>query len=67
MKIQVAAIFGFLLLCSLTTLAEEKIYAPLPDRVAAAKTVFLVRERNFAVWRRPVSTDQRLEALGSRG
>jgi outer membrane protein assembly factor BamB len=42
MKIQVTVVFGILLLWALTAVAEKKIYAPLPDKVVAAKTVFFV-------------------------
>ena len=50
MRIQVTTVFvfGFLLLCTLTAVSEEKMYAPLPDKVAAAKTVFFVNESGTA-------------------
>lgn len=44
MRVQIATVFGFLLLCALAAIAEEKIYAPLPDKVVAAKTVFFINE-----------------------
>jgi hypothetical protein len=37
-----------LLLCALTAGAEDKIYAPLPDKVIAAKTVFFINESGTA-------------------
>jgi predicted Zn-dependent protease len=43
-----AAFLGLLLLCSAAAAAREKIYAPLPDKVIAAKTVFLVNDSGAA-------------------
>ena len=40
MRARVVVIFAIQLLCALATVAEEKAYAPLPDRVVAAKTAF---------------------------
>jgi hypothetical protein len=48
MRIHVTTVFGFLLLCTLTSAAEKKIYAPLPDKVVAAKTVFFINESGTA-------------------
>jgi hypothetical protein len=48
MKITFAEILlGLLLLCSLS-FAQEKEYAPLPETVVAAKTVFLVNDSGTA-------------------
>src|SRR5579864_65246 len=44
MRIQVTAVFAFLLLRAPTAAPQEKIYAPLPDKVAAAKTVLFMNE-----------------------
>jgi len=48
MRIKVTTVFGFLLLCVLTAVAEKKIYAPLPHKVVAAKTVYFVNESGTA-------------------
>ena len=48
MRIQVTVVFGVLLLCALAAVAEKKIYAPLPDKVVAAKTVFFLNESGTA-------------------
>jgi outer membrane protein assembly factor BamB len=48
MRIQVTGAFGLLLLCNLTAVAEEKIYAPLPNKVVTAKTVFFINESGTA-------------------
>ena len=48
MRVQVTTIFEFLLLFVLTAVADDKIYAPLPDKVVAAKTVFFVNESGTA-------------------
>jgi outer membrane protein assembly factor BamB len=48
MRIQVTTLFAFLLLRAITAVAEEKIYAPLPDKVVAAKTVFFINESGTA-------------------
>jgi len=40
-------VLGLLLLCSLAV-AQEKIYAPLPDKVISAKTVFFVNDSGTA-------------------
>ena len=48
MRIQLTTVFGFLLLCTLTGVAEKKIYAPLPDKVVAAKTVFFINDSGTA-------------------
>jgi outer membrane protein assembly factor BamB len=48
MRIQITTVFGFLLLSAITGFAEQKIYAPLPDKVVAAKTVFFVNESGTA-------------------
>ena len=48
MRTQVIAVFASLLLCALTAVAAEKIYAPLPDKVVAAKTVFFINESGTA-------------------
>jgi outer membrane protein assembly factor BamB len=48
MRIQVTTAFGLLLLCALTAVAEEKIYAPLPEKIVTAKTVFFMNESGTA-------------------
>ena len=48
MRIQLTTVFGFLVLFALTAVAEKKIYAPLPDKVVAAKTVFFMNESGTA-------------------
>jgi outer membrane protein assembly factor BamB len=48
MRVQANSVFAFLLLCVLAAVAEEKIYAPLPDKVVAAKTVFFINESGTA-------------------
>ena len=48
MKIQTSyVVLAFLLLCN-PAIAEEKIYAPLPDKVITAKTVFFVNDSGTA-------------------
>jgi outer membrane protein assembly factor BamB len=48
MKIQNRIAFlGMVLLCGVA-IAEEKTYAPLPDRVVAARTVFFINESGTA-------------------
>ena len=48
MKIKTSCILtGVVLLC-VATVAEQKAYAPLPDKVVAAKTVFFVNESGTA-------------------
>jgi outer membrane protein assembly factor BamB len=42
------SVFSLLLLCALTVVAEQKIYAPLPDKVVGAKTVFFINESGTA-------------------
>jgi len=48
MRIHPTTVFGFLLLCTIPSIAEKKIYAPLPDKVVAAKTVFFINESGTA-------------------
>ena len=48
MNLRFAAAGSLLLLCALKILAEEKAYAPLPDKVVAAKTVFFVNDSGTA-------------------
>ena len=47
MRIQLATL-GFFLLCAIGVGAEDKLYAPLPDRVVSAKTVFIINESGTA-------------------
>jgi hypothetical protein len=39
---------GLFLLCSIAVNSEDKLYAPLPDKVVAAKTVFFVNDSGTA-------------------
>ncbi len=48
MRIQVTTVFSFLMLCAITASAEKKIYAPLPEKVTAAKAVFFVNDSGTA-------------------
>ena|SRR5258707_1068004 len=48
MRIQVATFCGVLLLFAQSAVAEEKIYAPLPDKIVVAKTVFFLNESGTA-------------------
>jgi hypothetical protein len=47
MRIQLATL-GFVLVCAIGIGAQDKLYAPLPDRVVAAKTVFFMNESGTA-------------------
>lgn len=47
MRIRLATVV-FLLLNAIGACAQEKLYAPLPDRVVAAKTVFFMNESGTA-------------------
>ena len=47
MRIHITLV-GFLLLCAVMAVAAKKIYAPLPDKVVAAKTVFFINESGTA-------------------
>jgi hypothetical protein len=44
MKTQVGFALIGLMLCRASAIAGEKAYAPLPDKVVAAKTVVLLNE-----------------------
>jgi outer membrane protein assembly factor BamB len=48
MRVQVTLVVGILFLCAQTAIGGEKIYAPLPDKVVAAKTVFFINESGTA-------------------
>jgi outer membrane protein assembly factor BamB len=48
MKTRIGFALLGLVLCSAATDAEQKAYAPLPDKVVAAKTVMLVNESGTA-------------------
>ena len=49
MRIQTSFfLLGLVMLGNAATVAEEKAYAPLPDRVVAAKTVFFVNDSGTA-------------------
>lgn len=71
MRIHVTIVFGFLLLCTLTSVAEKKIYAPLPDKVVAAKTVFFINESRKARFNddlyRQIKTWNRWEVVTDKG
>ena len=71
MRIKVTVVFGFLLLCALTAVAEKKIYAPLPDKVVAAKTVFFINESGTARFGddlyRQIKAWNRWDVVGDRG
>jgi outer membrane protein assembly factor BamB len=71
MKIRITVVFGALLLCSLIAVAEKKIYAPLPDKIVAAKTVFFINESGTARFGddlyRQIKSWNRWEVVGDRG
>src|SRR2546423_899142 len=71
MKIRITVVFGVLLLCSLIAVAEKKIYAPLPDKIVAAKTVFFINESGTARFGddlyRQIKSWNRWEVVGDRG
>lgn len=71
MQIQATTVFGFLLLCTLIAVAEKKIYAPLPDKVVAAKTVFFINESGTARFGddlyRQIKTWNRWDVVTDRG
>lgn len=71
MKIWITVVFGVLLLCSLIAVAEKKIYAPLPDKVVAAKTIFFINESETARFGddlyRQIKSWNRWEVVGDRG
>lgn len=48
MRIQSIIVCCFLLLVAITVVAQEKIYAPLPDKIVTAKTVFFMNESGTA-------------------
>ena len=48
MRITVKAVVTCLMLCAIAAFAEKKIYAPLPEKVVAAKAVFFVNESGTA-------------------
>jgi hypothetical protein len=41
-------LLGFAMLCVAAATAQEKTYAPLPDKVSAAKTVFFINDSGTA-------------------
>ena len=70
MRIQPTVVFAFLLLCALTAVGENKIYAPLPDKIVAAKTVFFINESGTARFGddlyRQITSWNRWEVVGDR-
>lgn len=70
MRIRTIAVCGLLLLCALATVADEKGYAPLPDRVVAAKAVFFINESGTARFGddlyRQIKDWKRWEVVGDR-
>ncbi len=71
MRTLTTVVFGYLLLCTLTAVAEKKIYAPLPDKIVAAKTVFFINESGTARFGddlyRQIKSWNRWEVVGDRG
>jgi outer membrane protein assembly factor BamB len=72
MRIQICFThLGLLLLCGVAAVAQKKTYAPLPDKVIAAKTVMLVNDSGTARFGddlyRQIKTWNRWQVVTDRG